>query len=723
MSRGEVELPKIFISHSSKDDLVAEALRTHLAGLGWPLGEIFLDHSVDGIAAHEAWQDALAAANSAANALICLASPDWLGSKESQVERRVAETLSKIDQHRTRAILIATLDGIGHDDLERASLRARQVVKLKAAGRKITIHAELPARLGEATGRHDDIGFNQEELEKLTRSLREIGAAPDAFPWVPRDTDRPSPYPGLEAFRESEAGVFFGRDARIAEAIGQIEDLARDATAPRLFTILAASGVGKSSFLRAGLWPRLKQRDGLLPLTVLRPSGGVVSGRENGLVHTMAEWFRVNGQSVDAASIRGWLGSPVTTAGLARVLAQIPGHGQSTRTLLVGIDQGEELFATLDTDQRDEARAFLDALFALQAEPPAGLDVMTVLTIRADSYDPLADVLKLALDRATAVRAPRLAALREASITLEPMSDTSFREVIARPARVARKAETDVFVPALVDHLVATFKGGDALPLLALTLEQLFDDHRARDRITLADYRARYGDDDGPNGPVREALKRAFAIAGPAAGTDSNLRRLLIPGLATWDPGAGESGAAKRRIAAEADVVQGDAALSQLAEALVDKRVRLLVRDGGSGESATLEIAHEALLRIAPVARWIAESAADLRLRDELVREAESYRMACACGDERQIEKAIAARRGPRLEEAETLVAKPEFAGLAPKDSEVESYLGACAAKEQAERDKLRRLAGLAFVKPALAALQDGACEHALRLARQERRR
>ena len=88
-------MPHLFISHSSKDDLAAEAMRRHLVERGWNRKEIFLDLSVEGIAAHEKWKVSLAEANSAANALLCLASPDWLASKESQVERRVAETLAQ----------------------------------------------------------------------------------------------------------------------------------------------------------------------------------------------------------------------------------------------------------------------------------------------------------------------------------------------------------------------------------------------------------------------------------------------------------------------------------------------------------------------------------------------------------------------------------------------------------------------------------------------------
>ena len=87
-ARRERTLPHFLISHSSKDDLAAEAMRIHLVERGWNHKEIFLDFSVEGISAHEQWKASLAEANSGANALLCLASPDWLASKESGHPRR-----------------------------------------------------------------------------------------------------------------------------------------------------------------------------------------------------------------------------------------------------------------------------------------------------------------------------------------------------------------------------------------------------------------------------------------------------------------------------------------------------------------------------------------------------------------------------------------------------------------------------------------------------------
>jgi|SRR5580704_16513070 hypothetical protein len=87
--------------------------------------EIFLDFSVEGISAHQKWKASLAEANS----LLCLASPDWLASRESQVERRVAETLRDLDRQGSRAVLVAIVRDLKLDDLRAEGFGEDQIVR------------------------------------------------------------------------------------------------------------------------------------------------------------------------------------------------------------------------------------------------------------------------------------------------------------------------------------------------------------------------------------------------------------------------------------------------------------------------------------------------------------------------------------------------------------------------------------------------------------------
>jgi hypothetical protein len=77
------------------------------------------------------------------------------------------------------------------------------------------------------------------------------------------NTDRPAwnpqrvPYPGLSAFSEADAPVYFGRDGQISELIRRLH--AVDVTvADRFVCVTGASGSGKSSLVHAGVIPRLR---------------------------------------------------------------------------------------------------------------------------------------------------------------------------------------------------------------------------------------------------------------------------------------------------------------------------------------------------------------------------------------------------------------------------------------------------------------------------------
>lgn len=159
-------------------------------------------------------------------------------------------------------------------------------------------------------------------------------------------------------------------------------------------------------------------------------------------------------------------------------------------------------------------------------------------------------------------------------------------------------------------------------------------------------------------GSIDRALAEAQKKAGAAGGLD-NLRRLLIPGLATWDPAAN---AAKRLVPKEAEIVGGDrAGLAPLATALVEARLLSRGRD-------TLEVAHEALLRRKPIADWLEQQKDALKLRDDVLREAKEWEV----GGRRRRDLV---RPSERLKEARRLAARADFrATMTP----AKSYLAAC---------------------------------------------
>src|SRR5262249_44218001 len=134
---------------------------------------------------------------------------------------------------------------------------------------------------------------------RLKEGLKRAGLDATTFPFPPGRR----PYPGFAYFEEQDAAVFFGRDAQIVRGLDEIRRIAR-AGVTRMFVILGASGSGKSSFLRAGLWPRLKRDDlAWLPLPVIRPERAAMSGTY-GLAEALYEAVS-NPRFADGARQRG----------------------------------------------------------------------------------------------------------------------------------------------------------------------------------------------------------------------------------------------------------------------------------------------------------------------------------------------------------------------------------------------------------------------------------
>jgi hypothetical protein len=318
---------------------------------------------------------------------------------------------------------------------------------------------------------------------------------------------------------------------------------------------------------------------------------------------------------------------------------------------LIAVDQGEELFAAEDVDQSNR---FLDMMGHLLGSPPAGLDPYVLVTIRADSVEALLQ------------RVPTLGLVTSHTIMLPPPA--AYRDVITKPAAVyTREVARLDLEPELVEALVKGACGADALPLLAFTLQRLFLDYAPQRTLTKAHYHAM----GGIEGSIDRKLAEAKTMAG-TAGTDANLRRLIVPALATWDAAAN---AAKRLVPNETDIIAGDrAGLAPLANALVE--ARLLTRGG-----ATLEVAHEALLRRQPIAARLEQQKDALKLRDDVLREAKEWADGGRHGDN-------LVRRGERLQAALALATSEDFkSALAP----AAEYLKACRKLERSARSRARR--------------------------------
>jgi len=649
-------VPRLFISHSSKDNIAALAFQRWLIGQGWSAEDIFID--LHDIGAGERWRDTLRKANASCEAVLVLASPDSLDSSECQREIMLAEELQK-------PLIVAILRDLAKTDPRLGRWSDTQFVDLSA---EPPVTMEALEREGRV---YRDIKFNLAALQSIKTRLEDLGIAPGSFAWQPAKEGE-GPYPGLGAFDEADAGLYFGREADMMVGLSKLRRM-RKGRSPRLLVIVAASGAGKSSYLRAGLWPRLKRDPDFAPLAIVRPAPGIISGPD-GVGQRIAPFFERYGKrkvpgDIEIAlkaerpsAVAALLGLLTEATDLATMARQAGNADARAPAPLIAIDQGEELFAT---ENAAESERFLELLATVLEGATANFDPYVLVTIRADSVEALLQ------------RWPLLGLDAPESLYLPPLATSAYRDVIVRPAEVyTRQVRRLAMEPGLVHQLTHDAQGADALPLLAFTLEKLFKKFGADGNLTVE----RYQGIGGIGGSIDVALSEAQRQAG-LCGTLENLKRLIVPGLATWDMGAG---AAKRIVAHEATLVGEDtipgrsgaspdarSGLKPLADALVANR--LLTRGAG-----TLEVAHEALLRRQPIAGWLEVQKDSLKLRDDILREAEDW----AHGG-RHVESLV--RRGARLETGLALQANPDFAtALAP----AREYLDRCKDQEELQRRK-----------------------------------
>jgi len=281
-----------------------------------------------------------------------------------------------------------------------------------------------------------------------------------------------NPYTGLRPFDEADAASFFGRE-------DDTEALTALVLAHGFSAVVGPSGSGKSSLVRAGLVPRLRDKGSLVAVVI--PGADPVA------------------QLLDALREVTIGDHPPRTVAEA-LAAAVPAQGE----LVVVLDQFEELWTLAAADQRDEV------LTALTASP----GVRVVVTIRADFYDrPLADP----------VIGPHV---REATFALTPLTPVELERAITAPAsRVGVRLEA-----GLVADLVADVSAHPAsLPLLQYALTELYD-HRDGATMTVAAYEAM-----GRLAGAMTARAETVCAAATAEHSRRLFTRLVTPGEGVED--------------------------------------------------------------------------------------------------------------------------------------------------------------------------------------------
>jgi hypothetical protein len=580
---------RIFLSHASTDNRKAIALRQWLVEQNPRLAnEIFLDlDPKGGIRTGERWQAALRKATARCEAVVCLLSAEWESRLWCLTEYRTAEMLNK------RVFCVRLEPDTGE------TTSAWQWCDLFGSGAMTAIDigdGGLPVEFATAG------------LYKLRDDIRGAGIGADSFEWPIDDPER-SPYRGWQPFEPVDAGIFFGRDAPILRALDAIRGMRKSKTKP-WFVVLGPSGTGKSSFLRAGLLPRLHKDDReFLVLGIVRPERDVMHGAEGlataiysarqQLGLTTPELGDVRAACTDGADQVRMLLAQLQEAARSRLVER--GEDSVPPTLVLPVDQAEELLAP---EGAKPAVAFLQMLRDLQApRVGSGLDMIVAATMRSDRFEGLQT-------------RPELSDVEmELFGGLKPMPTEQFDRVITGPAERATESDRPLeFGPDLVEKLLDDCReGSDTLPLLSLTLARLYENYGRSGKLTLAHYER--------IGGLRKVVQSVVdGIVTDDANAESQLalaRSAFIPWLVTINP---DSDQPMRRVARWSEL---PAASHPIVNDFVANR--LLVKDQRNAE-VVVEVALESLLRQWDhLVTWLDAQRTELKATEDLERAAAQW--------------------------------------------------------------------------------------------------
>ena len=534
----------IFLSHSSADNAAADKIKSWLER-DRPTWSVFLDkHPRDGILAGQGWQDRLRAELQSCRLVVAIISERWLASRWCFTEAVTATFRGKDFV----AILPSTLP-------ENSFEAAPPIV-----------HERQRKPLDLETG----AGWDE-----ILYALDHSGLDPTEWFVLPVGV---GPYPGFVAFEEKDAGVFFGRDQEITTYLEELNLLKAPDRAQAL-VISGGSGSGKSSLMKAGLIPRLRQQPDWVIIPPFDPSREPI----HALFHALREAGEPVGAVVDLPTE-----PPTSTAGLTEILQNTcRAIEEATKAwLLLPLDQAEVLVAGSRANGKSDASRLLDAVNQMLASRVR--KIVAVLTIRTEFLP--------ALERTIP------SSMRLKQMPLGPI--TALSDAIEKPAeRFGIELEA-----GLAGKMVEDTRGGGALPLLAYTLRELNEKHGEDKKLTLDEY----GDLGGVEGAIEKKLHDALSDPEPTIYEIAAFRRTLVRHFVRVDETAVE-GERYLRTAVSRDLVpeEGLRVAKRLEEA------RLIV----GGVDDTLAIAHERLINnwpTLPIKDWLAADRDDRKLIENL---------------------------------------------------------------------------------------------------------
>ncbi len=507
------------------------------------------------------------------------------------------------------------------------------------------VPASVVDAVAKATAKNPKDRFNSvEEFLEALESDEDVEQSRTTSA-VRSDSELTNPYKGLLAFDDGDTDRFFGRESLVNELVERFSAMTVQS---RCLVVVGPSGSGKSSVVRAGLVPALRE--------------GAAIGSDNWYLTSMVPGDDPY-EALEAALLRVAVNPPPSLLGQLRdgKRGVLRGVRRCLRSdddrLLVVIDQFEEVFTAASAD---DAHAFLDALAVAAEDPTSPLKL--VITLRADFFH-------RPLEHPTFARL-----MKDTVVEVIPLAGDEMERAIVEPARQLGVE----FGPGLAARIAAQAVGiPSPLPLLQYTLSELFD-QRSANLLSTESY-------EQIGGLTGALSARAEALYADANDDQRTAMRQVFGRLTS----AGGAAADLRRRVPIADLGH-DANTAWTLDRVGAARLITFDRDRATREP-TVEVAHEALLREWPrLAAWLEE---DLEVRESaeaVATAADAWEHGARDGSDLY--------RGGRLESALALtLAAPDR--LRPVDREFIEVSGKAAeAERMSEQRSVRRLRRLVTV-------------------------
>ncbi len=257
------------------------------------------------------------------------------------------------------------------------------------------------------------------------------------------------PYRFLQRYTREDARIFFGRGSFIRGLYHRIHS---PQAAPAIL-LYGQSGVGKSSLLEAGLFPRLEE-DYEIRLYRRRP--------ETGLLGHLAEALKLPAETTDAALLlKRW--------------KQLEGQSEK-KGLIIVLDQVEEAFTRPAEGRQEELNTFLKTVSAIFARTEERLAGKLLLSYRKE-YDPEVE------------KACRAAGLPKEKVFLERLDRTGILEIIgglssSQQLRNKYRLEIENGLPVLIADDLLEDRNSPIAPVLQIILTKLWQQQEEQDKRT-----------------------------------------------------------------------------------------------------------------------------------------------------------------------------------------------------------------------------------------------